>query len=166
MPPQPSFPEPLSHSASGFQSSVRHPHLGLWWLNLWRRLWGFILELRWSWRSVPKMTLDIWYLKMILMEFRISMPTEFTPVLMQLTCHSHNVTTAPYTAVSRSCTWLKERQSSFYSQWLTDQLRLVPSKLTEQFPKPLEGSVILDQFCPAELFAMMEEFCPVQHGSY
>lgn len=88
MSPHPSFSAPLSHFTSGFQSSVRHHRLGLWWLNLWRRLWGFTLELRWSQRNVPRTTLDIWYLKMILPEFRISMPTDSTSVVMQLTCHS------------------------------------------------------------------------------
>ena len=34
------------------------------------------------------MTLDIWYLKMIPIEFRLSMPTDFTSVVIQLTCRS------------------------------------------------------------------------------
>lgn len=67
------------------QSSASHHRL--WWLNLWRGPWGFILELGWSQRNVPKTTLDIWYLKMILTEFRISRPTDSTSVMMQLTCH-------------------------------------------------------------------------------
>lgn len=71
------------------QSSASHHRL--WWLNLWRGLWGFILELGWSQRNVPKTTLDIWYLKMILTEFRTSRPTASTSVMMQLTCIEHKV---------------------------------------------------------------------------
>lgn len=88
MSPRSSFPALLPHPTSGLQSAAWHHHLGLWQLHSWRRLGGFILELIWSHRHVPKTTVDTWCLRMILMEFGMSMPPDTTSAVMQLTCHS------------------------------------------------------------------------------
>lgn len=47
-------------------------------------MWGFTLELRWRQINVLKMTLDIWYLKIIVMKFRKSMSSDSTSVVI---CH-------------------------------------------------------------------------------
>lgn len=83
----------------------------------------FHLELIGSQINVPKTTLDLWYLKMIRTEFSISMPTDATSVVMQLTCHSanHSLLHARFmvlhvvqgeTEFSKDCTYLHSSQNN------------------------------------------------------
>lgn len=116
---------------------------------------------------MPKMTLDIWYLKMIPAEFRVNMPTDFTSAVMQLTCHQHQETTC--------CTWQVHSLAAVQagSEFFDVGLFPVAHRATHintihtqtAIPNILEKVVILDQCHPTEHSAVMSSL-HFQYGSY
>lgn len=114
------------------------------------------------------MTLDIWYLKMIPIEFKLSMPTDFTSVVIQLTCRSapgnHSLVHGRFTVLHAV-----HEETEFFNAGLfpvAHRATQIDTTHTQTaIPNVLEEAVILDHCHPTEHSVVMNSL-HFQYSSY
>lgn len=105
---------------------------------------GFTLELRWRQINVSKMTLDIWYLKIIVMKFRKSMSSDSTSVVI---CHLAENRPRFLHARSTALYAPKGKDGSLW-EWYCSRISLLSSRRSHpnSNPRPLERAGFPGQY--------------------